>query len=464
LAQSRRSWQEPTSAAILTLLSLALIGLFLSYRRDLLYHLPSLALVAALFLVFLFAARVVVPDHTLIPYVFPLSAYALTVAALFGWEVALVTSLPLAVLSAYGMNYSLDLTLYYSLGSIFGIFALGQARRMMSFAWAGIAIAFSGLLVVLVFRLPLPTTDPLGIASLAGAAAFNGLASASLTIVMQYFLSQLLGMTTPMQLVELTRPDNPLLRMILQNSPGTYQHSLLVANLAEQAAERIGADTLLVRVGALYHDSGKALNPQYFIENQMPGLGNPHDELDPVTSAGIIIRHVTDGLEQARKHRLPRQIQAFIAEHHGTMLTRYQYVKAVKAAGSESLVDPDLFRYPGPNPRSRETALLMLADGSEAQVRAEKPKNEEEMRAVIKNVIDTRIQNGNLDDSELTLHDLKQVADSFATSLRGLYHPRVTYPKLDSPPNAVELPAPALRSEPLPPAVEANPKPSEGRS
>jgi len=229
----------------------------------------------------------------------------------------------------------------------------------------------------------------------------------------------------------------------LRNAPGTYQHSLQVSNLAEQAAEIIGADTLLTRVGAIYHDCGKALNPYFFIENQLPGNVNPHDNLDPVTSAQTIIRHVTDGLELSRKHRLPRRIQDFILEHHGTMLTRYQYAKAVDAVdGDESQIDENQFRYPGPRPKSRETAILMLADGSEARVRAERPADESELREVIKSVIEHRLSSGQLDETDLTLRDLDEMIDSFTTTLRGIYHPRLEYPnsKKDSAPKIEEVP------------------------
>ena len=244
----------------------------------------------------------------------------------------------------------------------------------VAFFWAGAVVAACGSLVAIAYRLPQPETDWVGISTLVGAALLNGIASASLTVLLQFFLAQFLGTTTALQLLEISRPDHPLLQRVLRNAPGTYQHSLQVANLAEQASERIGADALLTRVGALYHDVGKALNPAFYIENQMPGAPNPHDQLDPAASAEIIIQHVKDGLELARQHRIPRRIQDFIREHHGTMIARYQYVNAVKAAGGdESKVDSEPFRYPGPSPRSRETAILMLADGSEARVRAERP-------------------------------------------------------------------------------------------
>jgi len=177
---------------------------------------------------------------------------------------------------------------------------------------------------------------------------------------------------------------------------------------------------------------GLYLSYLYFIENQVIGSPNPHDNLEPEISAEIIIRHVTDGLELARNHRLPRRIQDFIVEHHGTMLTRYQYVKAVEAAGGDkSKVDKNQFRYPGPPPQSRETAILMLADGCEARLRAERPEGKEELRNVIKEVIDNRLSSEQLDNTDLTLRELDEIIESFTTTLRGIYHPRIEYPKLE---------------------------------
>jgi putative nucleotidyltransferase with HDIG domain len=298
-------------------------------------------------------------------------------------------------------------------------------------------------MVIIAFRLAQPNVDYLSIAALIGIALVNGIASSSLAVLLQYILAQILGMTTALQLMEISRPDHPLLQFILRNAPGTYQHSLQVANLAEQAAENIGADTLLTRVGAIYHDAGKAINPYFFIENQLPGNTNPHDNLSPISSSHTIISHVPDGIELARKYRLPRRIQDFIGEHHGTMITRYQYAKAVDAAGGdEGLVDKSQFGYPGPRPRSRETAILMLADGSEARVRAERPPDENALRKVIKSVIEQRLSSGQLDETDLTLRDLDQLIDSFTTTLRGIYHPRLEYPdeKKEMPIRAEEVP------------------------
>jgi len=209
---------------------------------------------------------------------------------------------------------------------------------------------------------------------------------------------------------------------------------LQVANLAEQAAEKIGADPLLTRVGAQFHDIGKALNPIFFVENQIPGSVNKHEDMPPEESAATIIRHVTDGVVLAKKYRLPSRLHDFILEHHGTLITRYQYGQAMEVAGGDvSKVDIEKFRYPGPRPRSRETALLMLADASEARARAERPATDEELRALIRSVIDTVQKFHQLDDTLLTLRDLNLIVESFATTLRGTYHARIQYPNAKVP-------------------------------
>ena len=390
-----------------------LSGLYFRRRnRPYLADVRSLLLIAIVFVVFLVGARLSIPNRTIIPYLYPLPAVGLLLATLFRLETGLVFALVISILAAYGLPNTLDLMPYYLLSSLTGVFVLGQARRFWAFFRAGLAITAAGIAMILAFRLPFTQMDWIGIATLMGAALFNGFASASLTLVLQYFLAQILGLTTPLQLLEISRPDFSLMQFFLRSAPGTYQHSLQVANLAEQAAENIGADALLTRVGALFHDVGKAMNPPFFIENQAHGEINTHEDLDPADSSAAITQHVLDGVKLARKYRLPRRLDDFILEHHGTMLTRYQYNQAVEAAGGdESLVDEEKFRYPGPSPQSRETAILMLADGTEARVRARKPANEEDLRDIILSTIEHVQSSGQLDNTQLTLSDLYKIAE-----------------------------------------------------
>jgi hypothetical protein len=311
-----------------------------------------------------------------------------------------------------------------------GVLILRKPQRLSAYLSVGAIVSVTGAVVVISYRITNVTMDVLGLLTLVLASVFQGIASAGLTVLLEYFLAPILDLTTTMQLMELSRPDHPLLQRFLREVPGTYQHTLQVANLAEQAAEQIQADSFLTRVGALYHDIGKMKSPQFFVENQAAKNLDTHDEMDPEQSASQIIQHVTYGLEMARKYNLPKRIRDFIPEHHGTLVTRYQYSQAVKeAGGDESKVDISKYRYPGPKPQSVETALVMLADGCEAYARSKNPDDEDELREAVREMVDKRVQSGQLDETPLTLQDLSLIVDSFVATLKGRYHSRVDYPK-----------------------------------
>jgi len=433
MAQPERGWKGIVSSTALVLLAFVLVIIYLRDKPDITHDFRNLVVLAVLSLVFLFGARTVFPLHSIVPYIFPVAAFALTVASLFGIEPALIFSTILIILAAFDSPNALELILYHTLGSILGILVPRKEQRITAYIWVGIAIAGAGAVAVMTVRLPESNVSWLNLTPLEVSALLNGLVASGLSVLLQYIIAPMLGRTTPFQLLELSRPDHPVLAFLLRTAPGTYQHSLQVANLAEQAAESIGADSLLTRVGALYHDIGKALNPQFFIENQAQGMVNTHDDLNPSESAALIIRHVTDGVALAKENKLPKRIQDFVAEHHGTMKTRYQYAQAIKQAnGDESLVDPTLFQYPGPRPQSRETALVMLADGCEARVRAERPANDDKLKEIIKDTIDGRVSSGQLVDTRLTLQDLNTILESFTATLRGIYHPRIEYPSVEA--------------------------------
>jgi hypothetical protein len=440
LIEAEQPVETYLSAGALTLSCAFFIGLYF-YRRPRIAFLSdarSLIILAFVFLIFIVTSRLVVPNRTIVPYAFPLPAVGLLLATLFGIESGIILSVAICILATYGLSNTLILMPYYLLATLCGVVMLGQARRFWAFLRAGLAVAMAAVAMILAYRLSYGPIDWIGLATLVGAALFNGLASASLALLLQYLLAQFLSLPTSLQLLEISRPDFPLLQMFLRNAPGTYQHSLQVANLCEQAAEQIGADPLLSRVGATFHDIGKAAaDPSFFIENQAPGSINTHSDITPEKAAAAIIHHVMDGVKLAHKYRLPRRIDDFILEHHGTMLTRYQYTQALeKADGDASKIDMEKFRYPGPRPRSRETGILMLADGVEARARAEGPDSEEDLRSVVRNVIDRIEKERQLDNTQLTLHDLNLIIESFVTTLRGTYHPRIHYP-------AAELPAAA---------------------
>jgi len=444
IIQPGQRWEDLAASASVVLISAAFVPLYFYRRRRnaVLSNPKNLIVIALLFILFLVGARLFV-GRTLAPYGYPIQSAALLFTALFGMEVGLVFAIPLCILAGFGLPNSLDITPYYLFSSMIGLLALGPARRFWGFLRAGLAISLAAAGALMAFRIPLITLDWVGIIQYAGVIAFAGFSSASIALLLQYLLAQILGLTTALQLLDISRPDSPLLQFFLRSAPGTYQHSLQVANLAEQAAEKIGADPLLTRVGALFHDIGKALNPTFFIENQMPGNMNAHQDSDPGEVAATIIRHVTDGVQLAKKHRLPLRLHDFILEHHGTLITHYQYSQAMEAAGGDvTKVDIEQFRYPGPRPTSRETALLMLADATEARARAERPSSDEEIRALVTSVIQTVQKFNQLDNTMLTLRDLNLITESFVTTLRGTYHPRIQYPKAVVPDQDATLVAP----------------------
>ena len=441
-------WEDMLGAAAVVILSAVFIPMYF-YRRKrtaVMNDPRSIVVIALVFIIFLVGARLFT-NRTLAPYGYPLQAAGLLITTLFGLETGFVIIIPLCLLASYGLSNTLDLAPYYLISSLIGLLALGPARRFWGFVRAGIAVALSGLAVLLAYRLPFFSPDWLGVVQFVGVVAFAGFAAASVTLLLQYLLAQSLGLTTALQLLDISRPDYPLLQFFLRAAPGTYQHSLQVANLAEQAAEKIGADPLLTRVGAQFHDIGKALNPTFFIENQIPGNVNTHQDIAPEESSATIIRHVTDGIALAKKHRLPRRLHDFILEHHGTLITLYQYTQAMDAAGGDATkVDIEKFRYPGPRPRSRETALLMLADATEARARAERPANEDELRVLVNNVIANVQKFNQLDDTMLTLRDLNLITESFVTTLRGQYHPRIQYPNAKVADQDFTIPTPRKES------------------
>ena len=418
-----------------SLMVLAVMGFNILYirrvKRSSGKEIEGLPVITLIFLIFLFTARFVIPNHAILPYLFPIAAFGVTVASLYNYEAGLIFAISLSLLVGFNQGIRMDLAAYYFIPSAVAIFILGRGRRITIFFMAGLGIAVTGSLLIIAYRLQSSFLDLAGASTLIGAAFVNGFGAISLTLIFQFILAQLLGKTTALQLMDLSRPDHPLLQELLLNAPGTYQHSLQVANMTEQAAKEISADALLVRVGSLYHDIGKSQNPNFFIENQLPSQIDTHDDLDPLITSATIIQHVHDGLKLGRKYHLPPQILAFINEHHGTSITRYQFDKALEKSKDSSKVDKELYRYPGQKPNSKETALLMLADGCEARVKAESPKSPEEIEKIVSEIIKLALNQGQLDNSDLTLNDLRIITRSFARTIQNTYHHRVIYPKMD---------------------------------
>jgi len=439
LVQEAVTWQEVASPVLASVLAAALLTVYLvTLRRKWLEANPlPLTLLALLFVALLAGMRAVAPDHTIMPYLFPAATLAFVVVALIGPHSAAVAAVTLAALTGFIGGSSLELAAYTGLGGLIAAVTLRRPEQISQYFLSGVFVALGQIGIVLVFRLPDPYTDALGLIQLTTAALINGLFSAGLALALLYVIGFVANLATGLRLIDLTRPDHPLQQRLQRDTPGTYQHTLQVANLAEAAAEAIGANGLLARVGALYHDIGKTARPYFFIENRLGGATNPHDKLDPHTSAQIVREHVKDGLDLARKHRLPREIRAFIPEHHGTMPMMVFLNKArERAAESGTEVAEADFAYGGPRPQSRETAILMLADACESAIRANQLASAEEVHDAVERIVHQRVDRGQLDESGLSLTDLKTIQQTFAATLKGLYHPRVQYPTEAAPQDA----------------------------
>ena len=257
--------------------------------------------------------------------------------------------------------------------------------------------------------------------------ALNGIISSMIALGTLPLFESIFKINTPYGLAELADHNQPLLKRLQFEAPGTYHHSLMVSNLCEAAAEAIGANPILARVGAFYHDIGKLKRPLFFVENQSYfGIENPHTKLNPRLSKMVITAHPKDGVELAKEYGLPPVINNFILQHHGEGLASYFYNQAVKEEGAEN-VKEEQFRYTGPKPNSKETAILMIADAVESAVRSLKNPTSEEIEKIIDKIIVERLNDGQLSDSPLTLHDIKVIAATFSRILRGMQHNRIKY-------------------------------------
>jgi cyclic-di-AMP phosphodiesterase PgpH len=434
----------------LTLLAVT-IGALYRLTPWVLHSVSQMALLLIVCVTWLLAAKFMVVNHPWLPYLFPLAAMAILVSVLTDQRVAYVLVTAFGVVLLYLSMGSALLTTYAVLGSLAGMLVVGRGERLNSFLWAAMAIAATGILLLSAFWLPFAEAGAPSTADTLLLALLNGTLSAAIALIGYFVLGNVFEVTTPLQLTELSRPTHPLLRQLLLKASGTYHHTILVSNMAERAAASIGADALLVRVGAYYHDIGKTVRPYFFAENIMDET-SPHEKLDPLTSAQIIISHVKDGLDLAQKYHLPQPIQDFIREHHGRSLVKYFYVQAQHQAGSDEVVAEEDFRYPGPNPHSKETSILLLADTCEAAVRAVRPGTREELEALVDRLIDERMMSGELDESALTFADLQKVRAVFLQVLQGVHHPRIVYPdpvKNNGPSDLPAADVPAAAEDPL---------------
>lgn len=433
-------WAQIGGSYLLALVVSAVLGLYLYIAQP-----PSLtstrrlALLALVIVSTVLVAKVALPGRPLWAVLFPVAAGSMLLTTLLELSLGLMATLAMSVMAVYVIDTSPEFLVYaplnpldsleklflYLITGITACLGVWRARRTSQYFIAGGLSSAAAIIVVTAFWLLAPYHDPGNLGWLLLAAAGNGFLAAALSVGLFFILGVVFEVTTSVQLHELAQTDHPLLKRLLQEAPGTYYHSILVGNLAEQVAEAIGADALVARIGAYYHDIGKVENPGFFIENQRRGE-NVHDRLHPQTSASIIVAHVTDGMRLAQEHRLPTRIQAFMREHHGTRLATAFYNAATHL---DPNVDPELFRYPGPSPRSKETAIVMMADSIEATARSTGVVDPQELDALVDQVISQRVNEGQFDQCDLTFRDVQTARQVFKAGLRGIFHPRIQYPQ-----------------------------------
>jgi cyclic-di-AMP phosphodiesterase PgpH len=401
-------------------------------------HNKNLLFLASILIVFILIAKVsasivdTLPKNltyslssTSIVYGVPIASGAMVICLFMGVEIAVAFALLISVCVTVIFNNRFDLFIYYFLNSAMGAYWVRHCRERKVFAMAGIQLALLNML--LTSCIGLVQGDFFSVAFLWNLAfAFlGGIGAGILTSGIAPLFETLFGYATDITLLELANLERPILRRLMIEAPGTYHHSMIVGSLVEAAASDIDANPLLAKVCGYYHDIGKVKKPLYFIENQS-NAKNLHDKLAPSMSRRILIAHVKDGVEMAREHKLPQVVRATIEQHHGTSLIRYFFDKAIKLQGEKS-VKADDYRYPGPNPQTREAGLVMLADVVEAASRTLDNPTPSRIQGLVHNLINKIFSDGQLNDCELTLKDLHSIAKSFNKILNGIHHHRIEY-------------------------------------
>ncbi len=356
----------------------------------------------------------------------PIPFAAMLVSILFGGRLAMVSAVVMAMLIGSQAVYGGPNALFVAfVGGVTAALSVRTIRRRNQLLVAVLPVAGAFLLAALTIglRLDLPFSE---IGPMAALGAVNALGSAALVTITLPLFESMAGVTTELTLLELSDPNRPLLRRLASEAPGTYAHSIALANLCEAACNAVGANGLLARVGCYYHDVGKLKKPQFFVENQAPGL-NPHDKLKPDVSASIIKNHVKEGIALANEHRLPDAIKAFIAEHHGTMEITY-FLERARSRNGETEINVDDYRYPGPKPQLIETAVAMLGDGVEAALRVIEDPTPQKIGDAIDHLIRQRMAAAQLDQAPLTFAQLQRIRDVFVKVEKGIHHNRIDYP------------------------------------
>ncbi|MBI3317860.1 MAG: HDIG domain-containing protein [Candidatus Omnitrophica bacterium] len=414
-------------AGLLSLLFVGAAALYLRQYEPRLWQAPShLALAAAAPILVLTLAQGILQSPVL-PAWIPVALAPMLLSMLFTPRLGIFMGLLSTGLLSLMIPVNLPLWVGFGIGSFVAAAAVRGMRRRIDFLRAGFFTGSVQAAGVIGGHLLMHWSPPEALAQSA-AALGSGILSALITFSLLPLCESVFGLITQVSLLELSDLNHPLLKELSVKAPGTYHHSLIVANLAEAACEKVGANALLARVGCYFHDIGKMLHPEYFVENQPPEISR-HERLAPSMSSLVILNHVKDGIRLARRHRLNEAIIDFIPGHHGTGLIYYFYRKALEEVEDEKLLKEERFRYPGPKPHTRETAVALLADSVEAASRAQKEKTPARLEEGVRRIINNKFIDGQLDHCELTLRDLHRISEAFLRVLTGIYHSRIEYPK-----------------------------------
>lgn len=393
------------------------------YHREIFYDTKKLILLNILSIIAILLARVM---GIISIYVIPLACVPMLMAILINDEVAIALNILNCILISVAVNFNFEITILAVLNSIAGVMLLKKMQQRNDILYSALYIAMVNLVIYLSMGFLL-SNSIMEVLKKAGLVYIASLVSGTLTIGFLPFFETFFDIVTTVKLLELSNPNHPLLKRLLLEAPGSYHHSVLVANLSEVAAEVVGANPVLARVCAYYHDIGKIKRPYFFKENQL-GNDNPHDKITPNLSTLIIISHVKDGLELAKEYKIPKVIQDVIGQHHGTTLVKYFYITMKNSSDNPDDIKEEDFRYQGPNPESKEAAIIMLADAVEAAVRSIPNSTKGKIEEMVNNLIKARLNDGQLDNCDLTLKDLDKIRKSFLKVLSGIYHERIEYP------------------------------------
>lgn len=409
---------------IVFLLLSALLILYMNhFSKNILYKRSDVILLCVIILITLLIGRVM---YGYSAYAIPITIAAMLISILLDLKLAVMVNLILTIALSFITKGDINFVYMSLISGTFSAFIVSKANQRNKLFIAGFMIAAINILVILSLEM-VNKGEFLSIIGDLLVVALNGILSVILTIGSLPFWESVFNVVTPLKLLELSNPNQPLIKRLLMEAPGTYHHSLMVGNLAEMATETIGGNALLARVGAYFHDIGKLKRPNFFKENQMSD--NPHDRMTANLSTLVITSHTQDGVELAIKHKIPLAIQEIIKQHHGSTLVAYFYHKAINGEKGEE-VTPENFRYDGPRPTSKEAAVVMLADSVEAAVRSMVDKTEGKVEGLVRKIIKDKLDDGQLDLCSLTLKDLDDIAKSFIKVLSGFFHEREEYPDI----------------------------------